>query len=106
MSLIKINDVTLKTIAADSTVALSFKEKIEIAKKLDTLNNSIISIPPLKGSASEALLARTISLVVKNSTLSCDCGMNVQSVEEAWTAVSSAKKPRLSVNIPVSPVGM
>ncbi len=106
MSLIKINDVTLKTASTDTTVALSFKEKIEIAKKLDNLNNSIISIPALKGSAPEALLTRTIALVLKNSTLSCDAGMTVQSVEEAWNAVSSAKKPRISVNIPVSPVGM
>ena len=106
MSLIKINDVTLKAVANDGNVCLSFKEKIEIAKKLDNLNVSIISIPALKGSAPEALLARTVALVLKNSTLSVDAGMTEESVDEAWNAVGSAKSPRISVNVPVSPVGM
>ena len=66
MSIIQLTDVTLAA-KEGKQHALTFKETIEIAKKLDGLNISTIMLPSINGSKTEALLVRTIAGVLKNS---------------------------------------
>ena len=111
----KVKDIMKKIIIADATLresvlrhenALSFKEKIEIAKFLDSLCVDVIELNPLTELKTDTLLTRTISSLVKNSALSCPAGMSEEEIDNAWNAVSGAAKPRLVISLPTSTVQM
>ncbi|MEG1641673.1 MAG: alpha-isopropylmalate synthase regulatory domain-containing protein [Synergistaceae bacterium] len=106
MGKIKITDITLRESALEREVSLSFKETIETAKILDKLNIDTISLAPITKDKTDSLLVRTITTVVKKSTLSIPVGTTKESLETTWNAISHAKKPRLCVELPVSPVQM
>ncbi len=102
MKQIKIADATL--CREDSR--FSFKEKIEIARQLEKLNVDIIEMPEIVNAKADILLVRTISSFVKNSVISVAAGIGKDSVENAIAALSSAKKPMIRIEVPLSPVGM
>ncbi|MBE6638297.1 MAG: hypothetical protein E7616_02425 [Ruminococcaceae bacterium] len=106
MSIIQLTDVTLSAAANGKQHTLTFKETIEIAKKLDGLNISAIMLPQINGSKTEALLVRTIAGVLKNSATALTVGMTKASIDEAWKAISLARKPQLTVSLPISAVQM
>ena len=83
-----------------------FKEKIEIARHLDRLGVDVIELPPITNGRTDILLVRTISSFVKKSILSVAAGLDEASVENAAAALSSAEKPRIRIELPLSPVGM
>ncbi len=102
MKHITIADMTLVK-AAD---ALSFKEKIEIARHLDHLNANVIDLPEIKNVTTDTLLIRTVAALVKNSVISVDTGMTSEGVNTAAQAIAGSKKGRLRICIPVSPIQM
>ncbi len=101
MKNIKITDITLCR-----NKALSFKERIEIARLSDRLNVDTIELPKIDNIKSDTLLIRTISSFVKESKLSVCCGYNVEGVELAAVALNNTKNPEIRVELPMSPVGM
>ena len=103
MRCIALSDITLKT---SNGLALSFKEKIEIARQLENLNVDVIEFPEIANAKADVLLIKTISSFVKSSVISVAAGVAADSVENAITALKAAKKPRIRIEIPVSPVGM
>ena len=106
MKKISLTDVTLRESSKGQENSLSFKEIIETAKILDKLDVDIINIAPIINEKVDTLLVRTITSAVKNSALSIPVGITKESVDIAWKAISSAVKPRLSVELPVSTVQM
>lgn len=104
MKKVSITDVTIRK--ASENGALSFKEKIEIAKALDRLNVSAIELSPITNQKTDLLLIKTIASVVKNASISLPVGMTEGEAELAWSAVSSAVRPRLVVSLPTSSVQM
>lgn len=84
----------------------SFKEKIEIARQLDNLNADIIELPAIANEKTDILLVRTISAFAKRSELSVAAGLDEKSVENAAQSLLSAKKPRIRIELPLSPVGL
>ena len=106
MKRIQIADVTLHEEAKSMHFSLSFKEKIELAKELDKMGVDVIETGTIGDSKSEALLVRTISTLVKKSTVSCPAGLTVESVQETWKNVQNAVSPRLLISVPVSTVQM
>ncbi len=106
MKRIQIADVTLHEEAMNPHISLSFKEKIELAKELDKMGVDVIETAAIGDCKSEALLVRTISTLVKKSTISCPTGLTVTSVEETWKNVQNAVSPRLLISVPVSTVQM
>ncbi len=101
MKNIKINDMTLCR-----NTALSFKERIEIARLLERLNVDTIELPAIDNVKSDTLLVRTIASFVKSSRLSVACGYSVEGVEKAAAALNSTKNPEIRIELPMSPVGM
>ena len=95
---------------SDMTLAfhkgLSFKERIEVARKLDELKVNAIYMPRLENVKTDSLLIRTVSAFVKNSIIAVPVGVTEESVRDAAAAIQSAKQGRLVVSMPVSPVGM
>ena len=106
MKKITIADATLRECARRGDIALSFKEKIEIAKLLDKLNIDVIEAAPITDEKIDTLVLRTISPLLKNSILSCPVGSSVEEADRAMKSISGAKKPRLLVSLPVSAVQM
>ncbi len=102
MKNINIVDTTL----CCNTATLSFKEKLEIARQLEKLNVDTIELPVISNKKADTLLVRTISSFVKNSKLSVAAGMTTEGIEDAATALSGAERPRIRVELPVSPMGM
>ena len=98
-----------KIMIADRTLcfgAYSFKEKIEIARQLEKLSVDTIEIAEITNAKSDVLFVKTIASFVNNSVLSVAAGSTLESVEQAAIALSNAKKSRIRIELPVSPVGM
>jgi 2-isopropylmalate synthase len=96
---------------ADSTLCregsvFSFKERIEIARQLERLAVDVIELPEIKIGKTDILLVKTVSSFVKKSILSVGAGLTEQSVTDAAAALSHAAKPRIRIELPMSPVGM
>ena len=84
----------------------SFKEKIEICRRLDQLRVDVIELPAVENAKTDVLLGRTVSSFVKESVLSVGAGMTAESLSLAAQSVATAKHPRIRVEAPISPVGM
>ncbi len=103
---ITISDRTVVLKAQAKDTALSFKEKVEIARLLEAAKIQVVEFPAIDNKKIDTLLLKTICAFLKNSTLSVQTGMTEKGVENAWNSIQGAQKPRLSISIPVSAVGM
>ena len=104
MNQIRISDVTMKQTGKE--ISLSFKEKIELSKLLDKLGVSVIELEPIAQPRIDALRIKSIAAAVKDSILAVPVALNADSVAATWNALKEAKKARLQVCAPVSPVQM
>ena len=104
MNKIRISDVTMKQTGSD--ISLSFKEKIELSKLLDKLGVSVIELEPIVQPKIDALRIKSVAAAVKESILAVPVSLNPESVPLTWNALKEAKKARLQVCAPVSPVQM
>jgi len=96
-------DMTLK---ASDGLALSFKEKIELAKLLDRLNVSGIELAPIQNKKIDSLLVKSVAMSAKNAMVAVPVSQDIESVETTWAAVKQAKKARLQLKAPMSPTQM
>lgn len=101
-----ISDITMKEAGKSADFSLSFKEKIELAKLLDRLNVSVIEVSPIENVKTDSLLIKSLAAVVEKSTLAVPVLLTEKSVDLAYEAVKDAKKFRLQIRVPVSPVQM
>ena len=102
MKQIRISDVTMKAKA----VTLSFREKIELAKLLDSLGVSVIELEGIDNSRTDALRIKSVAAAVKDSTVAVPVKLEEENIEAVWNALKLAKKPRLQVCAPISSVQM
>ena len=106
MQKIKIADITLRENNTFSGTGYSFKEKIEIAKKLDKLNVDIIETAKIDNSKTDILFLHTIAPLVNNSIISCPVQYSEDAIETTAKALSDAKNKRLHLMVPTSSVQM
>ena len=102
MKQIKIADRTL----CQNSNALSFREKLEIARFLDKLRVDVIELPEIANVKSDTLLIKTILSFVTKSTVSICAGSSVESIEFAANALEGNKNSQIRIELPMSPVGM
>lgn len=105
MKKIFISDITLRECESDAAV-LSFKEKIEIFRKLDKLCVDVIEISQIKNKKTDILFLHTVSPLAKNSIVSCMVDYSEKSVEMTYDAIKDAPKKRLHLAVPSSSVQM
>ena len=106
MNRISITDITVKQSGKTKGYTLSFREKIEIAKLLDKLNVDVIELNAIDNIKIDSLLIKSVATAVSDCVIAVPVGLDLDSVDTAWTALSAAKKSRLQVQVPVSAVGM
>ena len=104
MNEIRISDVTMKQTGSD--ISLSFREKIELSKLLDKLGVSVIELEPIVQHKIDSLRVKSVAAAVKNSIVAVPVALNEESVSLTWNALKEARKARLQVCAPVSPVQM
>ncbi len=105
MKAIKLIDMTLRESASQRENALTFKEKLEMARALDRLKVDAIELPVLAGGKADALSNKTIASMV-TTAVSAAVGVTADNVAETWDSVRNARSPQLNVLAPVSPVQM
>lgn len=101
-----ISDVSLREYGKAENFSLSFKEKLDVAKKLSELKADVIELGPVSSDKADEILIKTVCNVIKETVVCCAVGNTIESVERTYSLVSGAKKKRLLVNVPVSPVQM
>ena len=106
MNPISICDVTMKRAGSSEDFALSFKEKIDLGRILDRLNVPVIETDAIENRETDSLLLKSLSLAVKNSVLAVPVGLSADDVAVTAAALSEARRFRLQVPVPVSPVQM
>ena len=104
MKQIRISDVTMKQSAEG--FALSFKEKIELAKLLDRLGTDLIELEGISSPRIDGLRIKSIAAAVNSSAIAVPVQLSEESIQLTWNALQQAKKPRLQVCAPVSSVQM
>ena len=102
MKQIRISDRTMKQ--TSESFRLSFKEKIELSKLLDKLGVDFIELEGIKDSRIDSLQIKSIAAAVNESGIAVPVELSSESVEKTWNALKGAKKPRLQVFAPASPV--
>ncbi len=106
MKQISVTDVTIKQSGKNAGYALSFREKIELAKLLDKLRVDVIELNPIENIKVDSLLIKSVCSAVKESAVAVPVGMDESNIEAVWAAMGEAKHPRLQVQLPVSAVQM
>ncbi len=103
MRKIFISDMSMKL---PEGAALSFREKIELAKILDKLGADIIEIAPIAKLKIDSLLIKSVASAVKDAAVAVPVELSAEGVETVWAALRDARRPRLQVAAPVSSVQM
>lgn len=98
MNYIKIADTTL----SDPKSNLTFKQKLEIARKLERLGVDAVELPEVGTVKADTLLVRTAASFVKNSVLSVAATTSPAAIGRAAEALSTAVHPRIRVELPMT----
>ena len=85
---------------------LTFREKLEIARKLERLNVQVIELPEIADEKTDTLLVRTMASFIKTSVLSVGAGSTKESVELAAKALAGIPNARIRIELPVSSINM
>ena len=103
MRKIYISDISMRM---GEGAALSFREKIELAKLLDKLGADCIECAPIEKQKIDSLLIKSIASAVQSAAVAVPVGIDAAAVETVWNALKEARRPRLQVVAPVSSVQM
>ena len=98
MNHIMIADTTL----SDPKSNLTFKQKLEIARKLERLGVDIVELPEVGAAKADSLLVRTAASFVKNSVLSVAAASSPDAIDRAAEALSTAARPRIRIELPMT----
>ena len=104
MQEVRISDMTMRQV--NNNLSLSFKEKLELSKLLDKLGVSVIELEGIERLKIDSLRIKSVAAAVKNSILAVPVQLDLENVTAVWNALKEARKPRLQVVAPVSPVQM
>lgn len=98
-------DATLRVQCEVQKKALSFRERLNIAQRLEKAGVDAIVLPALTGGREDAVVCRTIAQ-------SAHCGVCIsggdtpETVAAAWECVQVAEKPCIQIVLPISTVQM
>ncbi len=106
MKKIAIADTTIKYAGKNSGYTLSFREKLEVAKLLEKLNVDVIELGAVENEKADLLLIKSICSSAGDSIIAVPIGIKENEAETVWSALKSADKPRLQVQLPVSDAQM
>lgn len=106
MRKIIVSDKTLCSNIGEKANSLLFREKIAIAKKLDELDVDRIELPYIIKEKEDKIIAKTISMSIKKSSIVIPCLLSKKSVDDAVECITDNDKTVISITVPVSTVTM
>ena len=107
MKNIRISDNTIRHASRKEGTDVSFKIKVDIARRLDRVGVSCIETSRITDPQEDFLLVKSIASAVENATLTVPVYiMDESSVSLTWEALKGAAHPRLQVPAPCSTVQM
>lgn len=101
-----LSDVTLRQEGKRTEAALSFREKLEIARALDRLRLYGVELAAIQNEKADALLCKSIASAVRESRLVLPVALTPEGVELAWSALRGAARPCLQICVPTSTAQM
>lgn len=104
MKRIKIFDTTLRDGEQTPGVNLNLKEKLMIAKSLESLGVDIIEAGFPMASLGDFQGVNTIAKEIKNSTIAALCRATKSDIDRAYEAIRVAQSPRIHTFIATSPI--
>lgn len=104
MEKLLVTDRTLKELHGKK--ALTFKEKIELARLIDRLQVDCIELPAMDQSKADSLLVKSISSAVRNAEVAVELSLCENSIQRTAAALAEAKRGRLQICVPLSTVQM
>lgn len=106
MKKIFVMDQTLCQAVKNGAQALSFREKMEIAKHVAAMHPDMMDAGEMKNEKADAVLLHAIAPEMQDMMLGCRCQLNEKAVDCAASALSAADKPCVILTVPSSPVRM
>ena len=105
MNKIFIADSTIAQSSINNAFSMSFKEKMEVAKRLEKIKVNVIEMPKAV-EKTDALLIKSLASMIKESVISAAAGPDKAEIDAAAEAIKSAKMGRIRILVPVSSVQM
>ena len=105
MNKIFIADSTIAQSCINNAFSMSFKEKMEVAKRLEKIKVNAIEMPKAV-EKTDALLIKSLSAMIKESTLSVAASPDKAEIDAAADAIKNSKNARIRILVPTSPVQM
>ena len=105
MNKIFIADSTIATSSINNAFSMSFKEKMEVAKRLEKIKVNVIEMPKAV-EKTDALLVKSLATMIKESTLSVAAAPDKAEIDAAADAIKNSKNARIRILVPTSPVQM
>lgn len=106
MKKIFIADTTLCASQSDAERELSFKEKLDIAKRLESAGVDAVEFGTPSGSKEDEVILKTISSVLKSTMISVCGGDDHESITRAAECVKNAAISCIRIELPISTVQM
>ncbi len=107
MRALTLTDGIIRQPAGEGGFALSFREKIELAKLLDRLGVSGMELGAIVSRRTDSLLVKSVASAVKESVVAVALALDQpDTAQVTWAALKGAAHPRLQVVAPVSTVVM
>lgn len=101
-----VSDKTLSSQVGKKGNNLLFREKIAIAKKLDELGVNRIELPFIIKEKEDTIIAKTISMSIKNALVVIPCFLSTVSVDIAVNSINNNENSGIAIIAPVSTVTM
>ena len=105
MRKIYLSDISLRAIQ-ENELSLSFREKLNVAQKLDASKVDAIELPLLVNNKENAVINRTIASSIKNAVVKIPVGDSAEGVASAFECAKNANKACLQVIMPLSTAQM
>ena len=105
MRKINVSDISLRAIQ-ENELSLSFREKLNVAQKLDASKVDAIELPLLVNNKENAVINRTIASSIKNAVVKIPVGDSAEGVASAFECAKNANKACLQVIMPLSTAQM
>lgn len=105
MNKIIIADKTIVESTSNTSYSMNFKEKMEVAKRLEKIKVNVIEMPAAT-EQTDALMIKSLASMLKESVISVAAGPNKSEIDAAYNTIKNACKPRIRICVPTSSVQM
>ncbi len=106
MKRVFVSDMTLGISANELEKELSFREKLEIAKKIVKSGADALELPLLSDNKEDAIVYKTIASSCDGCAVCVPGGDSEESIKNAYECIKDAENPCIQIVLPVSTVQM